>query len=179
MASTNPRAMPTADPETPTIRGLPAGTDLATCRRLAQWLGGGRAPAAVRRMENVLTMRNAPTVGATPAKTRRKVVTKESASSIRLAARAGGVPGRRLEPLGEGGRHCSAQVLLRCAGVGGHPDRGVGVFARRKRSCASALSNMTTLAPTSRTAKLAVPTNVAVSRAGPLVVMSEIFSPMR
>ena len=107
-------------------------------------------------------------------------MTKESASSIRLAARAGGVPGRRLEPLGEGGRRCSAQVLLRCAGVGGHPDRGVGVFALEEEVLRLALSNMTTLAPTRRIRRrLAVPTNVAVSRGRSLVVMSEIFSPMR
>ncbi len=88
-ASTNPTPMPMADPMSPTTAAS-ASTDRATWRRLAP-MARRSASSRLRwatRIEKVLTMRNAPTVRATPAKTRRNVVTNDRASSIRVDARS-------------------------------------------------------------------------------------------
>ena len=88
-ASTKPSPMPTTEPIRPTTDAS-SSTERATCRRLAP-IARSSASSRLRwatRIEKVLTMRKAPTVSATPAKTSRKVLTNDRASSIRFEARA-------------------------------------------------------------------------------------------
>ena len=116
------------------VRPRPASssTDRATWRRLAP-IARSRASSRLRwatRIEKVLTIRKAPTVRAMPAKTSRKVVTNDSASSIRLAARAAVASPVAAwvsfgQHLGDGGE----QLLLAGAGGRRHPHLREGVVA--------------------------------------------------
>ena len=131
MASSTPRPTPTTEPTRPTTPAS-SSTDRATWRRLAP-IARSRASSRLRwatRIEKVLTMRNAPTVSAMPAKTRRKVVTNDSASSMRLAARAA-VASPVAAWVSDGSTFATAarSSLLAGAGCGGHPDLREGVLA--------------------------------------------------
>ena len=182
MASSTPRPMPTTEPTRPTTPAS-SSTDRATWRRLAP-IARSRASSRLRwatRIENVLTMRNAPTVSAMPAKTRRKVVTNDSASSIRLAARAA-VASPVAAWVSDGSTFAtlarSSSWLVPGAAVTQICENASSPW--RNSCCAWAVSNMTTLAPTSvDPPNAAVPTRRTSRRGCSVAVTMGTVSPSR
>ena len=124
-------------------------------------------------------MRNAPTVRAMPAKTRRKVVTNDSASSIRLAARAAvASPVAAWVSFGSAlvTAASSCSWLVPGAAVTHTCEKASSPW--RNSSWACAVSNMTTLAPTRvDPPNDAVPTRVASRRGRSVAVTRGTVSP--
>ena len=125
-AISTPSAIPRAEPTTPTMAASPS-TELSTWPREAP-SARSRASSRARcpmSIEKVLTMMNAPTNRATPAKTRRKVVKKPrpcwTASSLSASTVGAG------HGLGGGREHLGDGVAERGLGdavLRGHGDRG-------------------------------------------------------
>ncbi len=123
-------------------RRPPSAPTRVTCRREAP-RARSRASSRLRwatRIENVLTIRKAPTTSAMPAKISRNVGDEpRSPRAARLPlSSAASSPVTASTPSGSSAATASRELLLGDAVLGGHPQVGVDVLDRRgSRSCVS------------------------------------------
>ena len=181
IASSTPSARPVVEPSSPSTNAS-SSTDQVTCRFEAP---SARSSASSRlrcatRIENVLTIRKAPTTSAMPAKISRNVVRKLTACSRSEADSSAAV-----SPVTASVRAGSTRAAWSRSSAWLTPSRAVthtsvkASLPPRKRSCAVAVSNDASVAPFSDPPcrKPAIPTSRGVSVAWAVAVTSRTSSP--